>query len=368
MEDQDSMQAAAHRTPPGDVVPAPADPRAPGPGSRIQPSDYRPPWWLRNPHLQSTLASSPMRRNLGARAIAATGAVSTAQIVDGGGGVRLNGFHSIVPGRQPRGLALLLHGWEGSAESSYMRLTAAQFLQRGFATFRLNFRDHGDSHHLNQELFHSNRIGEVVQAACDIAARFLPMPADGLPAPLVAAGYSLGGNFVLRLALRAPAAGLALARVAAVCPVLDPAVTMLQMERGRRMYLRYFEHKWRGSLLRKRALFPRQHDFDDRTLGLGMRQLTEWLVQRHTDFGSLDAYFDGYSIAGERLAGLQVPVDVLMAQDDPVIPVAEFHALRLPANARLELARHGGHCGFLRDARLRGFAEDWVAARLAAAA
>jgi uncharacterized protein len=91
-------------------------------------------------------------------------------------------------------------------------------------------------------------------------------------------------------------------------------------------------------------------------------------VLRHTGFGSLDAYFDGYSIAGERLARLQVPVDMLMAQDDPVIPVAEFHALTLPAHARLELARHGGHCGFLRNARLQGFAEDWVAERLAAAA
>jgi predicted alpha/beta-fold hydrolase len=367
MEHRESMQVPADRDPPGDVVPAPANSRAPGPGARIQPSDYRPPWWLRNPHLQSTLASSPMRRNLGARAIAATGAVSTAHIVDGGGGVRLNGFHSIVTGREPRGLALLLHGWEGSTESSYMRLTAATLLQRGFDVFRLNFRDHGDSHHLNEALFHSNRIDEVVQGACDIARRFLPARADGTPGPLVAAGYSLGGNFALRLALRAPAAGLALARVAAVCPVLDPAVTMLQMERGRRMSLRYFEHKWRSSLQRKRALFPRQHDFDDRTLRLGMRQLTEWLVQRHTDFGSLDAYFDGYSIAGDRLAALQVPVDVLMAHDDPVIPVAEFHALTLPGNARLELARHGGHCGFLRNARLQGFAEDWVAERLATA-
>src|SRR4249919_1958723 len=329
---------------------------------------YHAPWWLRSPHLQTMLGSSPWRIRRGAELLAATGAVHTEHLVDGGEGVRLQGVHSVVPGVHPRGLALLLHGWEGSAESSYMRLTAAQFLERGFAVFRLNFRDHGDSHHLNEALFHSNRIGEVVQAACDIARRFLPARADGTPCPLVAAGYSLGGNFALRLALRAPAAGLSLARVAAVCPVLDPAVTMLQMERGRRMYLRYFEHKWRGSLQRKRALFPRQHDFDDRTLHLGMRQLTEWLVQRHTDFGSLDAYFDGYSIAGERLAGLQVPVDVLMAQDDPVIPVAEFHALTLPANARLELARHGGHCGFLRNARLQGFAEDWVAARLSVTA
>ena len=94
-----------------------AESRFPYPGSRILASDYQPPWWLRNPHLQSTLASSPMRLNLGVRAIAATGAVSTAHIVDGGDGVRLNGFHSVVPGREPRGLALLLHGWEGSTES-----------------------------------------------------------------------------------------------------------------------------------------------------------------------------------------------------------------------------------------------------------
>jgi predicted alpha/beta-fold hydrolase len=326
-------------------------------------ADYRPPWWLRNGHLQTMLGSSPWRRRRGAEALAATGATSSEHLVDGGEGVRLQGLYSAVPGVEPRGLALLLHGWEGSAESSYMRLTAAQFLQRGFATFRLNFRDHGDSHHLNEALFHSNRIDEVVLAACDIARRFWPHA--GPQRPLVAAGYSLGGNFALRLALRAPAAGLPLTRVAAVCPVLDPATTMAHMERGWRVYLRYFERKWRHSLERKRALFPRTHDFDDRTLHLDMRALTEWLVRRHTDFGTLDDYFDGYSIAGERLAALQVPAEILMAADDPVIPLEEFHALKLPADARLEIAAQGGHCGFLLGARMDGFAEAWVAERLA---
>ncbi|MEO6263843.1 MAG: alpha/beta fold hydrolase [Luteimonas sp.] len=321
-------------------------------------ADYRPPWWLHSPHLQTALGSSPWRRRRGAEALAATGAVTTEHLVDGGDGVRLHGLHSVVPGVAPRGLALLLHGWEGSAESSYMRLTAAQFLQRGFAVFRLNFRDHGDSHHLNEALFHSNRIDEVVHAACDVALRFPQRP-------LVAAGYSLGGNFALRLALRAPAAGLPLARVAAVCPVLDPAVTMTQMERGWRVYLRYFERKWRDSLERKRTLFPQQHDFDNRTLKLGMRELTEWLVQRHTDFGSIDDYFAGYSIAGGRLAGLAVPAEILMEADDPVIPLAEFRALQLPPGTRLEIARRGGHCGFLLGARMDGFAEAWVADRLA---
>ena len=46
-----------------------------------------------------------------------------------------------------------------------------------------------------------------------------------------------------------------------------------------------------------------------------------------------------------------------MAADDPVIPLDEFHALALPGHARVELSRWGGHCGFLLDARLDGFAE-----------
>src|SRR3546814_20117571 len=114
-------------------------------------------------------------------------------------------------------------------------------------------------------------------------------------------------------ALPISSAGLRLARVASVCPVLDPARTMLQMEQGKPMYMRHFENKWRESLLRKRRLFPEQHDFDDATLKLHMRELTEWLVQRHTDFGTLDNYFDGYSIAGQRPAPLAVPTDTLMS-------------------------------------------------------
>ena len=175
----------------------------------ITSSPYNPPRWLRSPHLQSLIATSPVRRARGAVLLRRSGAVSTPYIVDGGDGVRLEGVHSRLPGAAPRGLALLLHGWEGSAESSYMRLTAAHLLGAGFEVFRLNFRDHGDTHHLNQALFHSNRIDEVMNAATDVANRFLGGSSlDGSPRPMVVAGYSLGGNFALRVAMRARAAGL----------------------------------------------------------------------------------------------------------------------------------------------------------------
>ena len=320
-----------------------------------------PPRWLRNAHVQTILGTSTLRRRIGEARLAAQRTATTAHVIDAGEGVRLSGLHDEPRGGASKGLALLLHGWEGSVDSSYMRLTAAELLARGWSTFRLNFRDHGDSHHLNEAIFHSGRIDEVVRAAVEVARRF---PATRT----VAAGYSLGGNFALRLALRAPAAGLRLERVAAVCPVLDPARTMDAMDRGVGIYRRYFERKWRSSLLRKRALYPHLPHLDDATLGQRLRELTRSLVEGHTDYGSLDGYFDRYTIAGDRLAALAVPAEILTAADDPVIPVADFDRLVLAPGTRLTVTAHGGHCGFVRDARLDGFAEHWIGAVLDARA
>ncbi|MFT3754842.1 MAG: alpha/beta fold hydrolase [Pseudoxanthomonas sp.] len=321
-------------------------------------TDYTPPKWLRNPHLQSVLSSSDLRKRRGLLRLSALGTVSTEHLFDGGDGVRLQGWHTHVPGRDARGLALLLHGWEGSAESSYMRMAAASLIEAGFDVVRLNFRDHGGTHHLNEEIFHSCRLAEVARAACDVAQRFGQQP-------LVVAGYSLGGNFALRLALRAPQLGLPLQRVAAVCPVLDPRATLNQMENSLPFYHWYFQRKWRRSLQRKRELFPQRHTFGDEVLKLGVRELTRWMVEHETEFDSIDDYLEGYSIAGNRLAGLQIPAHVLMAQDDPVIPFDSFHDWQLPETATLEVAGWGGHCGFIENAACDGYSERWVAQRLA---
>jgi len=323
-------------------------------------SPFLAPGWLRNRHAQSLLASSPMRGARGRMRLQQAAATHQPMVLDVGDGVRLHGIASLPATQPPRAMALLLHGWEGSAESSYMRLTAAQLLHAGLAVFRLNFRDHGNSHHLNEGVFHSNRLDEVVAAAGTVAKLWPDLP-------LVVAGYSLGGNFALRLALRAPAAGLPLQGVAAVCPLLDPAGAMDQMETGPAFYLRYFERKWRQSLARKRALFPHAHTFGNDVLQLPMRALTAWMVHNNTDFADLEAYFNGYCIAGDRLQALQLPVHVLMAEDDPVIPLAQFHRIATFPMVSVELARHGGHCGFIEGASLDGYAERWVADKLTGA-
>jgi predicted alpha/beta-fold hydrolase len=74
---------------------------------------------LRNPHLQTILASLKIRAP-GENPLRAH---SEQALVDGGRGVRLVGCRTARPPGSSRGLAILLHGWEGSAESTYMLTT-----------------------------------------------------------------------------------------------------------------------------------------------------------------------------------------------------------------------------------------------------
>ena len=326
--------------------------------SRPAAPGYCPPAWLRNGHLQSLLSSSRLRQRRGAQLLAALGCEHRELLLDGGDGSVLQAWYSQLPGQRPRALALLLHGWEGSAESGYMRMAAARLLAAGFAVVRLNFRDHGNTHHLNAGLFHSARIDEVVQATADLAGRYRQLP-------LVVAGYSLGGNFALRLALRAPAAGIDLRHAVAVCPVIDPATTMDRLERGAALYARYFHRKWTSSLRRKCALYPQlMAGCDEQVLAQDLRALTDWLVRRHAGFADVQEYFQAYSVAGPRIAALQVPASVLMAADDPVIPLDGFLDWPLPPHSSLQLSRWGGHCGFIENLSGDGWSERWLTAEL----
>src|SRR3954466_11640267 len=150
-------------------------------------ADFKPPPLLTNPHVQSVLASSGMRRMLALRRGGEIETRAVEHILDCGEGVRLQGFHT--PQRasaEARGLVVLLHGWEGSARSNYLLSTGARLLREGFDVFRLNFRDHGETHHLNREIFHSCRLDEVAGAVGLVARNFAPRA-------LAIAGFSLGG-------------------------------------------------------------------------------------------------------------------------------------------------------------------------------
>ncbi len=299
--------------------------------------------WLRGGHRQSILSSSPMRRRRVGRRAAALLAASREILLDCGDGVVLQAFHARFaspPAVASKGLAVLLHGWEGSAESLYVLALATQLFEQGYDVVRLNLRDHGATHHLNRELFHSCRLTEVVGAVQALQREFPTLR-------LVLAGWSLGGNFMLRVAAAAPAAGLRIDHVVAISPLLDPARTMSVLERRWSIYHRYFVLKWGRSLLRKQAAWPQHYQFDALLRSRSLRRMTSDLVLQFTDFPDIDAYFAGYAITGERLAALQVRSTLIAALDDPIIPAKDLARLALTDNLQVVLARHGGHCGFL---------------------
>ena len=331
--------------------------------NHLHAADFQPSWLLRSGHVQTMLSSSGVRRFMLPRAARSVGQNTQNVVLDGGAGVRLTGAYTaqqIQP--QARGMAVLFHGWEGSVDSTYVLQTGSRLLADGWDVFRLNFRDHGDSCALNEDLFHSCRIDEVVHALLDVAQRW---PAR----PMCLAGFSLGGNFALRVALQATRVDLPLSYVLAVCPIIDPGAGMYALEkRSSWMYQAYFLHKWRRSLQAKQKAFPQHQYFALDELRQNLRGLTAAMVSRHTDFQSLEQYLDGYSVVGSALQTLQIPGCILAASDDPVIPVSDFHALQLPANMELDIAPFGGHCAFIRDFGMTSFTDDYIAERFNASA
>ncbi len=302
-------------------------------------ANFSPPRWLKNRHLQSMLASMGARRGPIARRAAPVIAAEKPILLDCGDGVRLQCFHSspvVSTGR----LVVLLHGWEGSAQSLYVLSLAQQFFERGFDVVRLNLRDHGDTHHLNRELFHSCRLPEVVGAVRNLQHLF-----RGQPLNLV--GFSLGGNFVLRVASQAGEANLNIAKAIAVSPVLDPHATLEALEHGMPTYQWYFVRKWMRSLLKKQAVWPGDYDFREIGRLATLRHMTAELIRRFTDFPTLEDYLNGYSITGNRLARLEVPANIITSLDDPIIPAHSLERLAHPSCLQITVTRFGGHCGFL---------------------
>ena len=284
-----------------------------------------------------------MRRSSVEKRAGALLAGSRTLILDCGDGVRLLAWVADPDPQRamsPRRLAVLLHGWEGSSDSLYLLSVAQMLHERGFTVVRLNLRDHGGSHALNRELFHSCRIAEVVGAVGRLQALYPD-------ASLSLAGFSLGGNFCLRIGARAPRAGIRIARIVAVCPVLDPATTLAALEHGPAMYRQYFLFKWRRSLRAKQLAWPDAYDFGELLADPSLTAMTERMVMKYAGYPDLASYLRGYAITGDALATLEAPAHLITAADDPMILTHDLDRLARPPSLQVTVTPHGGHCGFI---------------------
>jgi len=323
---------------------------------RITEQTFLPTFGLRNTHTQSVINSAGYRRRIVSKRSKALLDAEQDWTVDGGDGVFLHGHYSPQAG-DSKGLVILFHGWEGSSRSNYVVGAGGMLYEQGFDVFRLNFRDHGDTHHMNEGIFHSCLLDEVVNALKDIQQR------TGA-SDWVLSGYSLGGNFALRVALEAPLHGLSLSQVVAVSPVVSPDNVLKAMEDGPGGYEDYYIRKWAKSLRLKESLFPGAYEYEQWHKLAGLRERTRFMATRYYQFESLEQYFDGYSIAGERLAALDISTTILTSEDDMVVPVEDL--LGLPENDNIELlvTLYGGHCAFLKSWKMDSWADDVIIERV----
>jgi predicted alpha/beta-fold hydrolase len=313
-------------------------------------ADFRPSRLVRNPHVQSLLASARWR----VRGKLASLAKSAEIVVDTSSGSRLLALY--LPHPEPRGLVLLLHGWEGSASSTYM-IEAADFYARlGYGVCRLNLRDHGGSHHLNEGLFHGALLEETFEAV-----DFLAGLAQDRPAYLI--GFSLGGNYALRIARRYSDLGQDRLRgVFAVSPPLDPYKTTLAIDNGPSAYRDYFLKKWKRSLEEKQRLFPGRYDFRGMLDAGTCMELTERIMRYFPDFPTWRDYFNRYTLKDGFFSGLKIPVTIFISRDDPVIPPEDYNAVSSHENLRILRTEYGGHCGFIDLFPLRSWYNEVIAA------
>ncbi len=310
---------------------------------------FQPTRAFKNPHLQSFLASAGPRRLVVRKRAAQLLATAESHVLDCGDGVRLMGDYNAGTDAR-RGLVILIHGWEGCATSSYIVSAANALYRQGASIFRLNLRDHGPSHHLNKELFHSYRLTEVVNAVAAIQAQFAHVKN-------YLAGFSLGGNFALRVAAQQHA-GIKLDRIMAICPVVDPWNAMHGIERAPWAYRWYFTRKWKKSLAKKLALFP-EHDYGAALKSArSLTDLNSYFVPNHTPFDHPEEYFNAYGVSGAVLTALNVDTHILMSEDDPILDAADLNKIDAPDKLHIELLAHGGHCGFLTDFRFNSWADQ----------
>ena len=313
-------------------------------------TSFQPSWYLRNGHVQTILASSPFRA-WGKNPMCDA---AREMIIKTPEGVRLQGYYSCQKSKMAVGLVILLHGWEGSVDSTYITCTGKALYRRGYDIFRLNFRDHGDSHHLNPGIFYAVLLEEVFQAI-----RQITNLARGKPVFLV--GFSLGGNFVLRIARKMSRTPIdSIYHVVGISPVLDPQKATDRIDR-KPLIRKYFLKKWLQSLKIKQGLFPDLYDFSSLFSLNTIQAVTDQMLDQYSEFKSASDYFKNYSILNDAIDDLPVPTTIMTAADDPIIPVDDFQRLKLNHRTRLVIHTFGGHNGFIDGFFLKSWYEQKLA-------
>jgi len=258
----------------------------------------------------------------------------------------------VCRGISKNAVVILLHGWEGSSQSAYQVTTAHYLLNHGYDVLRLNLRDHGDSHHLNKEMFNSTMIEEVGDAIASFLKEY-KYPNVFL------AGFSLGGNFTLRITADR-AEELTLKAAVGICPPVDPNNAMFALNNSLFIYELYFFRRWTRSIQKKQKYFPDSNFGAELKKVKTLDDVNNTFIPKYTPFDDAQSYFASYALTGDRLKELAIPAYLIASKDDPILPIEDIAKIIKPKNLIVEIQENGGHCGFIQDLS----AHSWVEPRL----
>jgi uncharacterized protein len=266
------------------------------------------------------------------------------------------------PDRGSHPALVLLHGLEGSSQSGYMLGTAEKAFAAGFHVVRLNQRNCGGTEKLSPTLYHSGLSCDIRSVILDLIQR------DALP-ELFAAGFSMGGNLVLKMAGEfgndSPSQ---LRGFAAVAPAMDLAACAEALEAPRNfIYETRFVRDLKERMRYKARLFPEIYGGNGHLKTLSrvhtVREFDDVITAPFSGFRDAADYYARAS-ANQFLGSIARPTLILTAQDDPVVPFSSFAspAVRENSNITLLAPRYGGHCAFI--SRENGDERFWSEARV----
>ena len=298
--------------------------------------DFTPAALLRNPHLMTILPGYWPRRGLLA------GVPTESRLFTTEPHTQLLGYCHWQPTPTACQTLVLVHGLEGSSESHYMYGIAAKAYRAGFNVIRMNQRTCGGTEHLTPTLYNTGLSQDYRAIVRELAS------VDGL-SRIWLAGYSMGGNLILKAAGEAGSSEAALAGAIAVCPNIDPPKCVEALEQPHNwIYHRHFLMKLKERLRRKAALFPGKWDLEKLD---GIVRMSEFDDCYTAPDGGYASGTDYYNRVGACLVleFITVPTLIITAQDDPFIPYSMFTVPPIQLNPVIQVIapRHGGHCGFL---------------------
>lgn len=263
-------------------------------------------------------------------------------------------------GEQNRGgaIAVLVHGLAGGFESTYLHGLAQHLIEAGWRVVLLQLRGAGEPNRTHRMYNHGD--------TADLRWLWHELRAREPDVKLASVGWSLGGNVLLK-ALAEEGEAVPLSRAVAACV---PFRLLECAERLRTGFSRVYQYRLlrdlKAAVRRKHARVP---------VPAGVDLAATYAARDFFEFdNAYTAPLNGYRDArdyyhraacGQFLRQIEVETLVVNALDDPfMVPAVVPAAEQLSPHVTLELARAGGHVGFV-AAGPRGRFEYWLEQRIA---